>query len=72
MNTPGFTAEDSLTQIRGRYGFERPFPESYEGAITPQRMKINTVYCDCDDYGYCECDDGSALSSWTGMLELRY
>jgi hypothetical protein len=72
MNMPGFTAESSLTRLRGRFGFERRFAQPDEGAITPQRMKINTVHCDCDDDGYCECDDGSALNSWTGMLELRY
>ncbi len=72
MNMPGFTAESSLTRLRGRFGFERSFAQPDEGAITPQRIKVKTVYCDCDSDGYCECDDGTALNDWTGMLELHF
>jgi hypothetical protein len=68
----GFTAEHSLTRIRGQYGYEGPSAELDKGPITPQRIKVKTVFCDCDSDGYCECDDGSALNDWTGMLELRY
>jgi len=70
---PGFTAEESLSRTRGHYRPGTRFAKQGEGsAITPQRMKVKTVNCDCDSDGYCECDDGSELNDWTGMLELRY
>jgi|HubBroStandDraft_6_1064221.scaffolds.fasta_scaffold1281721_2 hypothetical protein len=73
MQMPRFTAEQSLYRTRGQHKFKTDFADSSsKAAITAQRIKLHTVYCDCDSDGYCVCDDGSELNDWTGMLELRY
>jgi len=71
MQLPGFTAEESLIEKRGAHRLNKRFTDQ-SGGITPQRIKVKTVYCDCDSDGYCECDDGTALNDWTGMLDILY
>jgi hypothetical protein len=68
MTMPGFTAENSMVRTTGQHRGNTNFADSSgRMTITPQRMKLKTVRCDCDN-DVCVCDDGTVLNTWTGLL----
>jgi len=69
MTIPGFTAESSMVRTSGQYRYNTNFAASSEGMVTPQRMKLRTVHCDCDAAtDICVCDNGRILHDVLGDL----
>jgi hypothetical protein len=70
MAMPGFAAEKSLFSTGGEYRTNTNFAESSGGAtITPQRMKLQTVHCNCDSASdICVCENGRVLHDVLGDL----
>jgi hypothetical protein len=74
MHMPGFNAEQSLSGIYGRYRVTVGLTEtSSKLTVTPQRIKLKTVQCDCDPVtDNCVCSDGTVINAVTGLLDLRF
>jgi len=69
MTIPGFTAESSMVRTSGQYRYNTNIAASSEGMVTPQRMKLRTVHCDCDAAtDICVCDNGRILHDVLGDL----
>ena len=70
MTIPGFTAEKSLLRTNEQYRRRTNFADSSgEITITPQRMKLTTVHCNCDTAtDICVCDNGRVLHAVLGNL----
>jgi hypothetical protein len=68
MNIPGFTAEASLYETAQTYNAKTSFRNATQ-AVVPQRIKLTTVHCDCDEAtDICVCDNGRVLSMTLGEL----
>ncbi len=68
MRIPGFTAEKSMTDSSRDYQHTMDFADSSERlTVTPQRMKLKTVRCNCN-IDVCVCEDGTVLNTWTGVI----
>ncbi len=74
MHIPGFNAEQSLLDTGGQYRVNTGIADSTgKPVITPQRIKLKTVRCDCDPAtDNCVCDDGTMINAVTGLLDLRF
>ncbi len=70
MTIPGFAAEKSLPRTNQPYRRRTNFADSSgEITITPQRMKLTTVHCNCDTAtDICVCDNGRVLHAVLGNL----
>lgn len=70
MTIPGFTAERSMVRTSERYKYNTNFAASNEGmTVTPQRMKLTTVHCNCDAAtDICVCDNGRVLHDVLGNI----
>jgi hypothetical protein len=70
MTMPGFTAEKSMIRTGGQYKRNTNLADSSGGVtITPQRMKLTTVHCDCDEAtDICVCDNGRVLHDVLGNI----
>ena len=68
MIVPGFTAEKSLVGSGGQYRTNMNFADASGGAtVTPQRIKLTTVHCNCDPAtDICVCDNGRVLNAVLG------
>jgi hypothetical protein len=70
MRLPGFTAEKSLGRSSKIYeAVATGMHPSGTGTVTPQRIKLRTIRCDCDAVtDICVCENGRVLSMTTGEL----
>ena len=70
MRLPEFTAEKSM--VRTNWQTRRAanlIDSSAVAAITPQRIKLQTVHCNCDSASdICVCENGRVLHDVLGDL----